>query len=162
MRALWEDLEKWSQVDLKGELGVFELRATSGFKHVGVPISQVILSDRERSLLPATFADAGLDPTAPPAEAQLAQVLRMHGKKRLRSRTIAILESSGQFSEEYAALIDTVLEELRAWDGTLIDTGTAQETPNVVCGSLRLCCEEFDPIQKFWVALARAPRESGG
>src|SRR5437762_12132827 len=71
MRALWEDLEKWSQVDLRGEVGVCELRVTSGFKHVGVPISQVILSDRERSLLPAIFAAAGLDATAPPAEAHL-------------------------------------------------------------------------------------------
>jgi hypothetical protein len=146
MRSLWEDLEKWSQVDQKGELGIFELRVTSGFKHVGVPISQVILSDRERSLLPAVFADAGLDPTAPPAEAHLAQVLRMHGKNRLRNRTIATLESSEQFSEEYAALIDTVLQELGAWDGTLGGTHTGQEMPTVVCGSLRLCCEEFDPI----------------
>jgi len=146
MRALWEDLEKWSQVDLKGELGVFELRVTSGFKHVGVPISQVVLSDRERSLLPSIFADAGLDPTAPPAEAHLAQALRVHGKKRLRSQTLAILESLEQSSEEFAALIDTVLQELRAWDGTLSDTGAAQEMPTVVCGSLRLCCEEFDPI----------------
>jgi len=146
MRALWEDLEKWSQVDLKGEVGVFELRVTSGFKHVGVPISQVILSDRERSLLPATFAAAGLDATAPPAEAHLAQVLRVHGKKRLRSRTLAILDPSEELSEEYAALIDTVLQELRAWDGTVSDTVTGQETPTAVFGSLRLCCEEFDPI----------------
>ena len=146
MRSLWEDLEKWSQVDLKGELGIFELRVTSGFKHVGVPISQVIISDRERSLLPAVFADAGLDPTAPPAEAHLTQALRTHGKNRLRNRTLATLESSEQFSEEYAALIDTVLQELGAWDGTLRGTDTGQEMPTIVCGSLRLCCEEFDPI----------------
>jgi hypothetical protein len=147
MRALWEDLEKWSQVDLKGELGVFELGVTSGFRHVGVPISQVILSDRERSMLPSIFADAGLDPTAPPAEAHLAEVLKMHGRKKLRGRTIAILESSaGQVSEEYAALVDVVLQELRAWDGTLGDPGTAQDRPTIVCGALRLCCEEFDPI----------------
>lgn len=146
MRALWEDLEKWSQVDLKGELGVFELRVTSGFKHVGVPISQVVLSDRERSLLPAIFADAGLDPTAPPAEAYLAQALGMHGKQRLRGRTLAILASSDQSSEEFVALIDATLQELRAWDGTLSETSSAKEIPTVVCGSLRLCCEEFDPI----------------
>jgi hypothetical protein len=146
MRALWKDLEKWSQVDLNGQLGEFELRITSGFIHVGVPISQVILSDRERSLLPAVFAEAGLDPTAPPAEAHLAQVLRIHGKNKFRSRTLAILGSSEQFSEEYGALIETVLQELRAWDGTLSTAGIPQETPTIVCGSLRLCCEEFDPV----------------
>ena len=134
MRALWKDLEKWSQVDLSGKLGEFELRVTSGFKHVGVPISQVVLSDRERSLLPTVFAEAGLDPTAPPAEAHLAQVLRIQGKSRLRSRTLEILETPEKFPEEYAALIDTVLQELRAWDGTLCGTDPSKETATVVCG----------------------------
>jgi hypothetical protein len=58
MRNLWEDLENWSQRDMRGSLGIFQARVTSRFIHVGIPISQTILSEHERLAL-----KTGLPPT---------------------------------------------------------------------------------------------------
>src|SRR5439155_23833558 len=91
MRALWADLETWSQGDKHGEMGVFEYPATGRFVNVGVPISQTILTDQERRDLPLIFADAGLDAGAPPAESYLASILQEFGAGGWNPRKLRIL-----------------------------------------------------------------------
>ncbi len=92
MRRLWDDLEQWTQRDRGGELGIFEAHVSSCFVHVGIPISQTILSEQERLALPAIFADGALDPTAAPSEVLLSELLLRHGQSSLRAPTLRILE----------------------------------------------------------------------
>lgn len=146
MRLLWEDLENWSQRDMGGALGVFQARVTSRFIHVGIPISQTILSEQERLALPSIFADAAIDPASSPSEALLIDALIQYGGSRLRPRTRTILEERSRREEEFEALIDAVLQELSDWDGTVIPLD--EETPRKsVCGTARLSCE-FDEISR--------------
>ena len=63
MRELWADLERWSQGDKHGEIGVFEYPATGRFVNVGVPISQTILTEQERRDLPADSNSLILPPS---------------------------------------------------------------------------------------------------
>lgn len=146
MRELWADLETWSQRDKRGELGIFEYPTTGRFVNVGVPISQIILTEQERRDLPLIFVDAGLDPTAPPAESYLANVLQKHGLGRLRPRTLRILRDPVAHREEHEGLLGAVLDELDGWDGSVPNQTTKGSKKVSVHASLRLCLDEIDKV----------------
>ena len=136
MLELWDDLERWSVDDHAGELGLFKARFVGSWIHVGVPISQRILTEDERDGLRTIFWEAGLDPRSLPPDAEMARVLRTHGDGRLRSRTLELL-ANRQDSDLYKVLIETVAEELADWDGLVAEPSSpdAQETN---CGAVRL------------------------
>jgi hypothetical protein len=140
MRNLWEDLENWSQREMRGSQGIFQARVTSRFIHVGIPISQTILSEQERLALPSIFAEAAIDPASTPSEALLLDALIKYGGSRLRPRTRTILEERTKSEEEFEALIDAVIQELAEWDGTVIPLGE-ETTRRSIVGTARLWCE---------------------
>lgn len=140
MRNLWEDLENWTQRDMRGSLGIFQARVTSRFIHVGIPISQTIFSEQERLALPSIFADAAIDPASTPSEALLLDALIKYGGSRLRPRTRTILEERTKSEEEFEALIDVVIQELAEWDGTVTPLGE-ETTRRSIAGTARLLCE---------------------
>lgn len=152
MRDLWEDLENWSQRDLRGSLGIFQARVTSRFIHVGIPISQTILSEQERLALPSIFADAAIDPASTPSEALLLNALIKYGGSRLRPRTRTILEERARSEEEFEALIDAVIQELADWDGTVIPLGE-ETTRRSIVGTARLWCELDSISERMQVRL---------
>jgi len=145
MRRLWDDLEHWAQRDRGGELGIFEAHVSNRFIHVGIPISQTILSEQERLALPAIFADGALDPTSAPSDALLSELLLRHGRSSLRRSTLRILEARSSHDEEFEALIDTVLQQLGEWDGSVVRTA-GDRPSSAVFGTARLWCEEPDEV----------------
>jgi len=146
MRELWADLEKWSQGDKHGEIGLFEYPATGRFVNVGVPISQTILTEQERRDLPLIFVDAGLDAGAPPAESYLASILQEFGVGRLRPRTLRILRDPVAHKEEHEGLLGAVLDELGEWDGSVTNETEKGSKKVSVHASLRLCLDEIDRV----------------
>jgi hypothetical protein len=144
MRLLWADLENWTQRDKDGKLGIFEYPTTGRFVNVGVPISQAILTEQERKLLPAIFADGGIDAGIPPAEPYLVSVLEQFGDGRLRPRTLRILDSLSTNRENYDVLVQTVRDEILHWDGSVTRVSEGGSKRTSVHGVLRLCCEDVD------------------
>lgn len=137
MLELWDDLERWANIDKKGELGQFQAEIAGGWINVGIPVAQVILSETERQRLYAIFAEAGLDPAATPSDEQMASVLTEHGYHRLRPRTLQILDAHLNANAEIRELlISAALEELREWDGEFDSEDSQQIQIN---GTLRLC-----------------------
>ncbi len=113
---LWEDLEKWSTENKKEELGRFKARIRGKWRHVGRPLSQTLLSDRERKALPEIFFDCGFDPTDIPSEDVIKQGLIQYGSRRLRRRTLFLLKSKGEGNQEFVnSLLHLVLTELEEW-----------------------------------------------
>ena len=106
MLALWDDLEQWSTQDRAGELGIFEARIAGGWLHVGLPLAQTILTEHERKALVRIFSRSALDPTSPPADAELAALLRQHGTGHLRPRTLELLATRSD-EDRYEVLLDT-------------------------------------------------------
>jgi len=146
MIDLWDDLERWSNEDRDGALGVFTASISGGWIHVGLPIAQAVLSEDERRSLPTVFARAGFDPIVPPSDPSLVGALLAYGRSNLRPRTLKLLdgpEGGGDRTRE--ALLDVVLEELQDWDGTVRADAVPAEGGGHVWGALRLCCA-LDPI----------------
>ncbi|MEG3973321.1 hypothetical protein QT970_01710 [Microcoleus sp. herbarium8] len=143
MWKLWEDLEKWSNEDKSGELGIFNSISVGKRNHIGLPIAQTLLTEKERRALPAIFAAADLDPISYPAEGAIALLLASHGRKQLRKRTLDLLKETRDSDELRQALLEWIIDELRAWDGTAEDSGKTQ-----IYGLLRLCCSKLDSIAK--------------
>lgn len=142
MSELWEDLEKWSNQDKSGELGIFNSTSIGKRNHIGLPLAQTLLTEEERRALPAIFAAADLDSTSPPAEGAIARLLAKHGRKQLEKRTLSLLEETSDSKELRQALLEWIIDELRDWDGTAEDSGKTQ-----IYGLLRLCCK-LDSIAK--------------
>jgi hypothetical protein len=148
MQALWKDLEKWANVDKSGELGFFSVNITGRLVHVGIPISQTLLTERELKALPFIFAEAGLEPISPPSENYLALLLVKYGCNYLRRRTINLLGAS-QSDELRQALIERIIDELSHWDGIVKVSceATSSKEKNKIYGILRLCFK-LDSIAK--------------
>ncbi|MCC3405982.1 MAG: hypothetical protein JGK17_10395 [Microcoleus sp. PH2017_10_PVI_O_A] len=136
MSELWEDLEKWSDRDKSGELGIFNSTSIGKRNHIGLPLAQTLLTEEERRALPAIFAAADLDPTSPPAEEAIARLLAKHGRKQLRKRTLDLLKETRDSEELRQALLEWIIDELHDWDGTAELSDKKQ-----IYGMLRLCCQ---------------------
>jgi hypothetical protein len=145
MRTLWEDLETWSQRDKHGEVGIFQVNLSTRLIHVGIPISQTILSEGERLLLPRLFAAGSLDPASMPSDVLLARIVRDNDDGILRPRTRTVLSEPSLHAEEYEALTDALLQELAAWDGT-VTQGAASQKKAAVCGVIKLSCRSIDQV----------------
>jgi hypothetical protein len=152
MHFLWEDLERWSKEDKGEELGRFTFRRRGGWVNVGIPLSQLILSEEERAYLPQIFYQASIDPADPPPDLVLKRTLFIHGGKLLRGRTRKLLDSeSADDRELLAALLDFVLEELEDWDCTVPEEGEDVEkhrrltsARQMTAVGLRICIETED------------------
>jgi hypothetical protein len=46
MVSLWDDLERWSNKDKAGELGIYYNSIAGNWFHVGIPIAQTLLTER--------------------------------------------------------------------------------------------------------------------
>lgn len=142
MWEIWEDLEKWSNEDKDGELGIFNTNSVGNRNHIGLPLAQTLLTEEERHALPTIFATADLEPTSLPSEQAIAFLLAKRGHKHLRKRTLRLLEETSDSNELCQALLERIIDELRGWDGTA-------ELPSAngsqIHGLLRLCCK-LDPI----------------
>lgn len=142
MKILWDDLARWANEYKSGEVGIFNINITGSRIHVGIPIAQTLLTEKERRALPAIFATADLNPISHPTEGEIARLLVKHGRKQLRNRTLSLLEETGDRQEFRQALLEWIIDELCGWDGTAEVSGKTQ-----IYGILRLCCK-LDLIAK--------------
>lgn len=143
MFALWDDLERWSNIDQEGERGVFQIRWLGDLIYVGLPRAQTLLSEEELHRLPVIFARAGLDPTAIPSDREIPAIIIRAGREFLRNRTLRTLKSTvDSDAESRQALIEVITEELRDWDGEAFEAAAdAEESLRYQTGALRLCCD---------------------
>ena len=141
MWELWVDLEEWSKSDRSGELGEFEFRISGAWQHVGLPVAQTLLSESDRRGLPELFSTCALDPTSPPAEAELLGLLKSHAGSILQRRTRRLLSSAD--TAVRFALVYAVASELEHWNGCSNDN--SEDGPPSFTAVLRLCCQ-FDEI----------------
>jgi len=142
MIDLWDDLEKWSREDKHEELGRFVARIRGGWWKVGLPLSQTILSEDERKLLPNLFSEANLDPTNSPSPEIMPRILLTYGQDIFEKRTLRLLDNSRKEDSELKdALIALILDELEEWDGTVIAQETEEQgaSRSRVQAGLRIC-----------------------
>jgi hypothetical protein len=146
MGELWADLQKWSIEDRNEEFGRFVFRIRGVWIHVGLPLSQTLMSHNERSQLAVIFNRADLDPTDAPAIDVLRRILLQYGSHGhlLQRRTLTVLESAdSQTSALKNALLEFILDELADWDGTCTE---APEQGTVIIREaktgLRICLHE--------------------
>ncbi|MTJ50025.1 hypothetical protein [Dolichospermum sp. UHCC 0259] len=138
MQTLWKDLEKWANVDKSSELGIFKANITGRWVHVGIPIAQTLLTEKELKALPIIFAEAGLETISLPSERHIASLLVRYGRSYLRRRTLQLLEKTNEGNELCQALIERIVDELCTWDGS---TELQSEGRKQIYGVLRLCCK---------------------
>lgn len=141
MHRLWEDLEVWSTRDQHGELGVFRFQLPSRLVHVGIPISQVILNERERLLLPELFSEAGLAGAPAPSEQFMSHCLLRYGSRKLRARTLNVLRRDLGSTDELELIVSVALDEFDTWDGTFSRQASATGEKR---GVLRICLDIDD------------------
>lgn len=142
MLELWDDLERWSNQDKRGELGSFKIDIAGNWIHVGLPLAQTLLTEYERNALPPIFAKAGLDPASPPSDQELAILLAKYGQQKFKPRTLRLLDGANSTDEALSeVLIEIILEELEEWNGTATNIARSAEHKARIYGILSLCCQ---------------------
>ena len=140
---VWEDLERWTTDDREGRLGYFQVHRAGLGHHVGIPVAQALLTERERQVLERIFAKAGLDPKNPPSQKKLASVVYAKGRDALRPATARRLEGEGTAGLR-EILLDTITETLEEWDGTYSETSSSaegEESEKTRYGGIFLCLD---------------------
>lgn len=138
--TLWGALEKWSKEIENESLGRFTKRQRGGYVHVGIPLSQTIMSEEERQKLPSLFFAAGLDPTDPPSQDVIRVKLRQYGAGVLNRRTLELLDSRRPEDQDLlGALIDFVMTELDIWDGQVVEGTDPRMMRRRINPYVRLC-----------------------
>lgn len=145
MHLLWEDLEKWSKEDKIEEFGRFTVKTRGRRRHIGLPLSQSIISTKERGLLPLIFHKGDLIPTSLPEDEILQNVLTEHGQTHLSRKTMRLLLGEEDNKELLAALLEFIREDLSQWDGSLPADATGATSS--VRSSVMLCLD-LDKIKK--------------
>ncbi len=139
MHQLWDDLEDWSVRDQRGQLGIFQSRSIGAHIHIGYPLSQSLIVEQERRDLPNIFDAEGLTPATEIPIEELARALRSPtGQRLLRAKSTKLLQTRHD-PELYEAFLDTVADELSAWDGTITHAPGTAATPQSAVGALHLC-----------------------
>ena len=115
--SVWDDLETWANHDKAGALGIFRVEFSGPWMFVGIPISQTLLTEKERSSLPEIFSAAGLDPAIQYSDAHIASEVVEHGRGLLLKRTIRRLNREGSAAEGFReVLLERLHEELAQWE----------------------------------------------
>lgn len=155
MDKLWNDLEKWSRLYKHEELGRFTRRVRGRNVHIGIPLSQTILSEDERSVLPLIFNAAEIDPTDAPSDIAIRRMLLRYGTSHLKKRTLQLLRDKEDYAEMKNALVSFVFEEIAEWDGSICETlpHHSQFKDEVITkeyrtAQLRICFDPPDRIAK--------------
>lgn len=121
---VWEDLERWANDEQEGRLGTFYAETDTHRSHVVNPITQMLLSEGERRHLPMIFALAGLSPTFPPSDEEVAGGVARYGDPGLRRSTRRLLRrENGTDERAREILLDAVLDILQHWDGEAEEPG---------------------------------------
>lgn len=121
LQKVWEHLEKWSNRDQKGKLGIFEIQRLDQRSHVGIPRSQRLLSEQERKVARWVFSETGLDPALSPSEEEVASLMRSRGHGKLRGRTYDLLAPGSAHPKYRQALIGALMDVLNNWDGSPVE-----------------------------------------
>lgn len=151
MDKLWRDLHIWGRRDKGDELGVFRAGIPLGnaFVNVGLPRSQTLLLSTERAALPRFFADKHLDPTSLPTETAMLRALR--NAPFLRSSTCLLLgKNDASSSELQSSLVEFVLDELQAWDGTVeeLAENISRDARSIGTSAVLRLCLTFNLLAK--------------
>ena len=141
MRQLWDDLEQWAIVDKKTCLGNFQSRPIGGNVHIGYPLSQAILVESDRRVLPRIFHNTKLDPTTTYPKEELARALRTSLARQLLKRRTFQLISDSDYKDLRATMLEVVAEELANWDGTVSEPDLEHDGPTSIFAGLRLGIE---------------------
>jgi hypothetical protein len=134
---VWRDLERWTAIEKKGKLGIFEIQYLDKRTIVGIPFSQSVLSQYERRVARWVYSQTGLDPALMPSEEEVASIVARRGGSKLRPRTRKLLRRGDSYPRYRQAIIDALLEVLQSWDGTLVELEDEhQEGETPLSGSL--------------------------
>ena len=147
MRFLWHDLETWSHIDTQGQYGEFSAYSIGGYRHVGYPLAQSLLDEKERAALPEVFLSRSLEPGCEYPADELARALRgTLAKSVLRGKTYRLINNR-LHDDLYYALLRVVADELNDWDGLYVSRSLGKSTLSEFRGGLRICID-YDQVSE--------------
>lgn len=152
-RKLWDGLEAWTQ-RLTGKRGIFEVEILGSFVHVGIPLSQVLLTPRKVANLPELFVNTGLADLWKSADASQVRHILVDNESRTRSALGGLVFR--EIRDENSAIGKSALERLleylgdskfREWSPDGINLNAVRSAPEGCAKSLlrvRLVLERIE------------------
>lgn len=113
---MWQELNRWSQEDLRGERGILVARKLGSHVHVGWPRAQCLLPPAVLSKLPGFFGRHNLLPGMQSTVEKMRGLLMMDNSGLdLPTATRQELQKNSELGQ---AVVDMTLKVLRRWTGS--------------------------------------------
>lgn len=120
---LWSQLEKWTKVHCKTDLGIFTERqfGNPNWRYVGKPFSQCILTPKNIRDIPKMFWVANIAPFSFISDLQLERIIFRYGHKSsgFSQRVVDIFNDPDNPLKKI--IIDIVRVEFENWQGDVIE-----------------------------------------
>jgi hypothetical protein len=145
MIELWEHFEYWLNKVQEGRLGIFRLQQhrDERWKHVSIPISQVLLTEKERRAIHAYFDEnPNVWQVSNLTETAVRNLLLGDCAKNLRHRTIKLLKSGESYDEDMTRiLLQRLVYDLqnKRSQGAVFPSSEDYLIPQTTQNKLRLC-----------------------
>ncbi len=114
MIGAWQDLQRWS-LECDGRFGVFAVRVLGGYRFVGMPRSQCLVSPKDILGLPRLFSECGLRPRQPLNAHLFGQMAARATEAYYLSKGLRGAFATPDYEEPLRHMVASALE---AWDGT--------------------------------------------
>lgn len=125
MSEAWEDLESWSTRECNGKFGIFRRRVLGGYRHVGVPRSQCLVSRKDDRGIRQLLAACGLRPGQALTPVLLARLADLADDVQYLSRGLRTAFQRPQYREPLLHILGQVLQ---SWDGRRPERDRAHQT----------------------------------
>jgi hypothetical protein len=124
MSEAWEDLETWSTGECNGKFGIFRRRVLGGYRFVGMPRSQCLVSRKDGRGIRQLFATCGLRPGQALTPVLLARLANLAEDAHYLSRGLRTAFQKPQYQEP---LLHILGQMLQSWDGRRPERGRAHQ-----------------------------------
>lgn len=113
MIGVWQDLQQWS-LECAGRFGVFAVRVLGGYRFVGMPRSQCLISPKDRVGLHRLFSECGLRPRQHLSDHLFAQIAARAREAYYLSMGLRGAFADSEYEEPLRHMASSALE---VWDG---------------------------------------------
>ncbi len=138
MYELWDDLEKWSLQDKKGEWGEFYTDICGSHFHVGIIYYQVVFTKRDEKNLLQIFSKKGWDSDSDPTDLEIINTLKNY-HALLEKKTQRRINNNN--SDYISILCQRVREKLKFYEYEDSFDNNLKQEESTKYGTIILCLE---------------------
>ena len=113
---IWEELSKWSKVEMSGTLGIYTTKIAGSFEYVGKPFAECLIFKYQKDQIPLLFSRGDLSPGQEVLDEEFIDLLKENGESILKYKPNKWQQIIND-SELFSILLKIIKDEYSKWLG---------------------------------------------